>query len=100
MPGMLGESWASGEPVGGTAWDGHGENTPISQPGPPLLGTVPGGSRATGPVLAPCPVSRYASLLGAGDVGAWWGCAVGGWEPVASLPCRGAALGWGSGCLA
>lgn len=26
VPGMLGESWASGEPVGATAWDGHGEN--------------------------------------------------------------------------
>lgn len=64
---MLGESCDSGEPVGATAWDGDGETPPISQSGPPLLGMVLGGSRARGPVLAPCPVSHQASLPGQGD---------------------------------
>lgn len=27
-PGTLGKSWDSGEPVGATAWDGHGETPP------------------------------------------------------------------------
>lgn len=95
-PGTPGESWDSGEPGMGI------ERPPVSWPGPPLLGTVPGGSRARGPVLAPRPTSRQASLPGQGDAGCRLGHSGAVLQAAGSRspPCHGAVLGRGSGCRA
>lgn len=97
--GTLGESWDSGEPVGATAWDGHGETPSVPRPGPPALSMVQGqGDQCWHLTLCP----HQASLPGWGDAGCRLRC--GGavlWAAGnRSCPCHGAALGRGSGCLA